>query len=248
MLGDVDDIREAIVARVSAAFAAEIDRRDPAAATPWPLWPDVFALVDHLGRNYLWVAGTVRTGKQVDRKQLSRAPRTGTRDWFEGCRAEMLAAFNDTPADQPCWVLGDSTGTGAFWRRRMVYETAKHVMDIRASGGGTWEAAPELAPLDYADGIDELFEVFLTRSRPNLAPLPSRLVLSATDLPRRWSIEPDWSVSDDASEAGTTLAATAADLALVVWERANPLGGDQRYRLTGERETVAALIAAPVHP
>ena len=143
MLGDVDDIRIALVARLTAAFAVEIDRQEPDAPTTWPLWPTVASMIDHLGRNHLWAAQIVSTGAAVDRKTLPRAPTSGAREWYENCRADMLVALDDVPADRPCWVVGERPdGTAAFWRRRMVFETVKHLIDLRAAGGGSWRVAP----------------------------------------------------------------------------------------------------------
>ena len=249
MLGDVDDIRIALVARLTAAFAVEIDRREPDAPTTWPLWPTVAAMIDHLGRNYLWAVRIVSTGAAVDRKTLPRAPTSGMRAWYESCRADMLAALDDVPADRPCWVVGERpAGTAAFWRRRMVFETVKHLIDLRAAGGGSWRVAPELAPLDYADGIDELFAEFLPRSRPSLDPLPGPMSMIATDIDRRWTITPDWDVSADAfaDARGARVSGTAGDLALLVWERADPF--DPRFGIDGDQAVVCAFAAAPVQP
>ncbi|WES64174.1 maleylpyruvate isomerase N-terminal domain-containing protein [Microbacter sp. GSS18] len=251
MLGDVDDIRTSMVARAGAAFAAEIDRHPADAAIPWPLWPNVATLIDHLGRNHLWAAGIVRSGGPVDRKTLPRASAEDPRGWYEGCRAELLETLAETPMDRPCWVVGGRDGgTAAFWARRMVYETTKHLIDIRASGGGEWTAAPELSPVDYADGIDELFAEFLPRSRASLEPLPGTLVLAASDIDRAWSISPDWAVAGTpATDAAARVTATAGDLALFAWERATPWTAPARFAVDGpDPAVVRAFGAAPVHP
>lgn len=251
MLGDADDIRISIVARTGAAFAAEIDQHPGDAAIPWPLWPDVATLVDHLGRNHLWAAGIVRTGAPVDRKTLPRVSADDPRGWYEHCRAELLAALDETPLDRPCWVIGGREGgTAAFWARRMVYETTKHLIDLRAAGGGVWTVAPELAPVDYADGIDELFAEFLPRSRPTLEPLPGTLVMAASDLDRSWSISPGWTVTAGTdADAAARVTATAGELALFVWERAAPWDAPARFRIEGpDPSVVRAFGAAPVHP
>lgn len=247
MLGDVDEIRSALVARLTAAFTEEIDRRDPESAIPWDRWPTVAAMIDHLGRINQWVARIVSTGKPVDRAALSRAPLTGVREWYERCRMQLLEALADTPADRPCWVLGDrSDGTAGFWRRRMVFETVKHLIDLRAAGGGQWAVAAELAPVDYVDGVDELFSEFLPRSSHALDALPGTLTLAASDAERRWTIAPDWTLQADERDVGARVVGTAGDLALLVWERAAP--GDARFHIDGDEAIVRAFSAAPVHP
>ena len=243
-----DDARLGMLARVTAAFAVEIDQRGPDAAIPWPLWPDAAALVDHLGRNHLWASGIVRTGGPVDRQTLSHAPRPGARGWYTECRDELLATLAEVPRDRACWTIGGRPGTASFWTRRMLYETTKHLIDLRAAGGGAWTAAPELAPVDYADAVDELFTVFLTRSAPGLEPLPSPLVLRMTDAPRSWRLGTDWTVTADPDPLAVTLSARAADLALALWERADPLAADGRFTIEGDPEVVRALATAPIHP
>jgi len=127
----------------------------------------------------------------------------------------------------------------------------KHLMDLRASGG-IWSAAEELDPEDYADGIDELLSVFLPRSRPKLAALPGEVALVATDTPRRWFVGPDWTVrisSGDSDEAtAARIFARTGDLALMVWERADPLTDSRRFRVEGGLATAAAFSATSIHP
>ena len=240
------DRRIAVIDRVTSAFAEEIDRHDADAAIPWPLWPTVGAVIDHLGRNHQWAAEIVRTGEPVDRSTLSRAPATGVRQWYDGCRGRLLSALAETPPDRPCWVVGGRNGgTAGVWARRMVFESVKHLIDVRASGGGTRHPAPELDAADYADGVDELFAEFLPRSRPTLEPLPGPLTLTATDVDRRWTIADDWRVTDEERD-GTRVRASAGDIALLVWQRADP--SDPRFHVDGDAATVAAFAVAPVHP
>ena len=70
----------------------------------------------------------------------------------------------------------------------------------------------------------------------------------ATDIDRQWTITPSWEVSDEASDepAGGRVRGTAGDLALLVWERADPF--DPRFSIDGDRAVVAAFADAPVHP
>ena len=146
----------------------------------------------------------------------------------------------------------------------MVHEHVKHLIDLRAAGGGDWAVAPELAPGDYADGIDELLSEFLPRSRSRLRPLPGTVVLRATDSAHCWRIGPAWTVgteSDGRTRSGVqpiddlgadaeaaTVRARTGDLALVLWERADPLAATTRFRVEGTRSTVAALRDAAIHP
>ena len=243
------DPRIEAVARLTAAFRDELAGRDPDAGLQSPTIPTVAALAVHLGGVHRWVAEILRTRRATGAHAGHDVATGSMRGWFEDGRADLLDVLAAVPAEAPCWVLGDRIGTAAFWRRRMVFENVKHLMDLRAAGGDRWEAAPELAAADYADGIDELLTEFLPRSRPTLAPLPGAVVLRATDSGRTWRIGADWTI-DGATTAGepAEILARTGDLALMLWERADPLEADGRFRVRGGRDAVAALRAAPIHP
>lgn len=271
---DVDPSAEpsvALVARLTAAIGLEIERTDPRAAIAWPTLPDVESLVGHVGVVHRWVTQILRTRGPADEDPRPARFEPDLRGWYEHGRRSLLAALLASPADTPCWIIGDRMGTTAFWRRRMVYENVKHLIDLRASGGRPWRVAAELTPVDYADGVDELFGEFLWRSRPNLQPLPAPLSLHATDTGQVWRISPSWAVSTtpatpgrgepgadvnadagaaDVREAGisTRVHAPAGELALAVWERADPLGDTECFQIEGDRAVVAAFRAAPIHP
>jgi uncharacterized protein (TIGR03083 family) len=243
------DGRVELVARLTAAFGSEIDRRDPGAAIAWPALPTVRAMVAHVGIIHRWVTEIVRTGEPVPEGEVS--PEAATRGWYEEGRSALLDALVAVPPEEPCWIIGGRVGTVAFWRRRMVFENVIHLMDVRASGGAPWEAAPELTAGDYADGIDELLTEFLPRSKPTLQPLPGAIVLAATDAPRSWRISGDWAIDAGAHAAGdesARLEARASDVALMLWERADPLQPGSRFRVEGSPATVVALRSASIHP
>ncbi len=243
-----EDPRIGLVEQLTDAFGFELARRDPSAPVAWARWPDIATLAAHVSHVHRWATAILRTGGPVASRSVPRAPDSNRLGWYEQGRDDLLEALRTVPAATPCWIIGDRAGVAAFWRRRMVFENVKHLTDIRASGGGTWRIAPELAPEEYADGIDELFEEFLPRSRPSLQPLPAPLVLVAGDAPRRWSIDTDWSVGSADLPGAARVFASAGDLALTVWERADPLDDGDRFRLEGNRDAVAALRDAPIHP
>ncbi|MDX2376750.1 maleylpyruvate isomerase N-terminal domain-containing protein [Microbacterium sp. LRZ72] len=238
------------VARVTAAFAAEIDLHDPRAAISWARWPDVHALVEHLGAIHRWVAQVLLTGAAAPRDSYSPPPAGGLRAWYEEGRTALLDALDAVDPATSCWILGDRVGIASFWGRRMVFESVKHLTDIRAAGGGPWRTAEELRAADYADGIDELFSEFLPRSRPDLGMLPGPVLLRATDIDRNWGVSRDWTVGaqTEAAPDAAYVEARAGDLALFVWERADPLRDPARFRVSGDARAVAALQSAAIHP
>lgn len=247
-----DDPRIALVARLTESFGTEIDGRDPHATIPWPNLPDVASLIRHLGGVHRWAAEILRTRGPVAENAHLAVPAHHLRDWYRQGRDLLLHALASVPPDAPCWVIGDRTGTAGFWRRRMVYENAKHLIDVRASAGGRWRIAEELTPKQYADGVDELFEVFLRRSRPTLRPLPAPLSLWAIDTGNVWSVDRDWTVdarSDgDGAARSTRVLARAGDLALMLWERADPFDDSDAFAVEGDAATVGAFVSAPIHP
>lgn len=241
------DRRPDLVAALTAAFAEEIDRHAPTDAVPWPWWPDARALVGHLGGIHGWAARVLRTGEEVPDPEDLPAP-DDARAWYLGQRTALLDALRSVPSDAPVWVFAGHDASAGFWRRRMVFETAKHLADLRAAGGGTWRPPAELEPADYADGIDELLGVFLARSRPGLAPLPGSVVLEATDSDRSWLVTSDWVVLDDDVIDAARITAATGELALVVWQRADPLSDPERFVVRGDAAVIAAFRDAPIHP
>jgi len=205
-------------------------------------------LVDHLGGVYLWAAAIVRSGERAERKRVPTSPSKDPFVWFDECRRKLLTALNEAGPERPCWTMLNSAGTTAFWTRRMLFETTKHLIDLRASGQLASTAASELDAATYADGIDELFEVFLSRSRGSLAPLPRPLVLSAIDVDRLWTLSEDWSLSTSVPAGATLVRAHCEDLALFVWERADPARASRRFLIDGRVDAVNAFAASPVDP
>lgn len=236
--------------RLTTACSAEIEHHDPAATIPWSAIPTVAAMTAHLGGVHRWVTEVICTRRAAAKDDVRHLTPESMRAWFKEGRAALLHTLESVPPVTPCWIIGNRDGTVAFWQRRMVFEHVKHLIDLRAAGGGAWVAAPELEPDDYADGIDELLTEFLPRSRPHLPPLPGTVVLHAADSEHFWQINPDWTTRSDAAAAGEPVKITArtSDLALMLWERADLLEPDARVGIDGSRATLAALQSAPVHP
>lgn len=250
-MASADDARIGLTAGLTEQFGVEIGLRDLRSPLPWPTLPDIASMIDHLGGVHRWAAQVLRTRGPVPEGRQRMPPGEDPRRWYERGRLLLLDAMTAVPPDEPCWIIGGRTGTAAFWRRRMVFENVKHLIDVRAAGGGHWQVAAELSPADYADGIDELFTEFLPRSRPRLPALPGALTLEATDTGDRWRIATGWTIggdpeADDPDSA--RIRATAGDLALAVWERADPLAEPGRFHIEGAHSTVAAFVSTSVHP
>jgi uncharacterized protein (TIGR03083 family) len=236
-----------LIESLSAAFLDATALRLPEAPTAWQAWPTAADLVEHVGRIYAWVSAIVRTGASVDRRDMPGPDGAPDAAWYAERRTELLRSLSLAEPGMPCWTLRGPDGTAGFWHRRMVFETAKHLVDLRFAGSADpMEPPPELPSMAAADGVDELFEVFLSRSRSTLQPLPAAFELRATDLDRRWLVSPDWEVGASGTPAAA-VEATAAELLLFVWQRADPFDLPERFTVVGDPATVRAFAEAPIH-
>lgn len=177
---------------LSDQLIAEVERRDGAQPVRSATWPTVADVAAHVTSIYRWVAEIFTTGAPSARVDLPRSEQM--RELREA--RDTLRALLEAD-DVPCWIIGGSTGTTAFWRRRMVLETMKHLLDVRTTPDDRFAVQRELDAALAVDGIDEFFDVFLARSRATLAPLPGSLRLVATDVDRSWRIAPDRYINDD---------------------------------------------------
>ncbi|CDJ99644.1 hypothetical protein MIC448_1640018 [Microbacterium sp. C448] len=110
----------------------------------------------------------------------------------------------------------------------------------------------ELELGQQADAIDEFVEVFVPAARARgIEPLPHDLFLVADDIDRSWRFTADWNViaaiGTDVPLASEVLRADVGDLALVLWERANPWQLPDRFRIENGDTALRALVSTPVH-
>ncbi|QOD94115.1 MULTISPECIES: maleylpyruvate isomerase N-terminal domain-containing protein [Microcella] len=228
---------------LSTALLEEVGVRRADDAVHSALWPTVGAVAGHVTAVYRWVTTILRTGSPADRAESPLDDDTKT-TVLRDARTELLAELERD--DRECWVIGGATGTTAFWRRRMVLESLKHLLDVRTAPGSRFAVPSELDAELAADGVDEFLGVFLARSRASLEPLPGAVRLTATDADRTWTLTPDWSL-DDETDPTATIEGSAAALLLLLWERASALDEPDRFRVTGDAALVRAFEGAPIH-
>lgn len=226
----------------STTFIAEVGIRRADDAVRSTTWPTVGALAGHVEAIYLWVTAILRTGAPSQRVEAPLEEAFMVQA-LQTARDALLGELRSD--DRECWVIGGS-GSTAFWRRRMVVETLKHLLDLRTGPNDAFVVPEELTPPIAADGIDELFEVFLARSRAKLPPLPGAIRLAATDVDRSWRIASDWSLARE-GDVEATIEAPVADLALLLWERASATHEGARFVITGDTRVVRAFESAPIH-
>ena len=218
--------------RVAAEFAAALERVDPEAAVPaCPGWT-VADLALHVGSGQRWAAsillsGTAQKVPEVLRTTISWA------DWYAGTSAALAAALRAVDPDEPCWNFAPVDQRAGFWARRRLHETAVHLVDLlqaEAAAGEQPGARPDVVrPAIAADGVDEVFEVFLPRMLARgFAPAVTRQIgVRAVDTGDEWTLTP---VSqgiaprvEHAKAVGeAVLSGTAADLGLCLWKRLPP--------------------------
>ncbi len=230
-------------AHLSTVLLEEVGARRADDAVHSALWSTVGAVAGHVTAVYGWVTTILRTGSPADRAESPLDDDTKTTVLWDA-RDELLAELERH--DRDCWVIGGTTGTTAFWRRRMVLESLKHLLDVRTPPSSRFAVAPELDAELAADGVDEFLQVFLARSRSSLDPLPGTVRLAATDVDRTWTLAPDWSLDDD-TDVTAMIEGSAAALLLLLWERASALDEPDRFRITGDPKVVRALESTPIH-
>jgi hypothetical protein len=234
------------IEHLSSALVDEVAVRSADDAVRSTMWPTVGAVGAHVSAVYRWVTEIVHTGRPAEPAERSLDEATMTTELRDARRA-LLAELERE--DRECWVLGGETGTTAFWRRRMVLESLKHLLDVRTAPTERFAVPDELDAQLAADGVDEFLQVFLGRSRSSLDPLPGGVRLVASDIDRSWTLAADWSLGDGgAATPAATIEATAAELLLLLWERASALDEPDRFRLSGDPAVVRALENAPIHP
>nr|WP_238350898.1 maleylpyruvate isomerase N-terminal domain-containing protein [Kribbella shirazensis] len=220
--------------RAAADFAAALEWVDPGAAVPaCPGWT-VADLALHLGAGQRWAAsillsGTAQKVPDVLRTTISWA------DWYAGTTAALVAAIRAVDPDEPCWNFAPVEQRAGFWTRRRLHETVIHLVDLVQAGvaaGEQVDTGLAVVPAAIAaDGVDEVFEVFLPRMLARgFAPAVTRQIgVRATDTGHAWTLTPG---SQDAVSTGigpqiergeaigeAVLSGTAADLVRCLWKR-----------------------------
>ena len=128
-----------------------------------------------------------------------------------------LDTFDELDPAARAYTLSKVDKTVAFWHRRQLFETLIHLWDLRSAVDAAAPPPPEVTPHVHADGVSELFDVFVPRSG-TLAPLGGGVELVATDTGDRWSFGNDWQ-RDGGHELTARVSAPAGELLLWGWHR-----------------------------
>ncbi|HWD80341.1 MAG TPA: maleylpyruvate isomerase N-terminal domain-containing protein [Kribbella sp.] len=212
--------------RTAAELAAVLGDLDPSRPVPaCPGWT-VADLALHIGAGQRWAAsillsGTAQKVPEVLRTTISWA------DWYAATSAALSAAIRAVDPDEPCWNFAPVGQRAGFWARRRLHETAIHLVDTLQAADPEAGTGPEVIPAAIAaDGVDEVFEVFLPRMLARgFAPAVTRQVgVRATDTGHEWTLTPVSQGIAPHVERGkaageAVLSGTAAELELCLWKR-----------------------------
>lgn len=235
--------------RLSLAFALEAMNIPADAPISSAIWPTVGSMVDHLGSIQRWATKVLQTGRSVSRSEHQRPADRNALEWFREGAQQLVEEISQRDPALPCWTLA-GPGQASFWGRRMVHEAAKHLWDLRTALTRDPPLPPEVDPHTPEAIIDEFDEVFITLARARgIEGLPGSVLLQPMDSARLWRIEPDWRVVRDqpGDRPSAVLRASVADLALVLWERADPWSLPRRFAREGDESTLRALCEARIH-
>ncbi|RZT20562.1 uncharacterized protein (TIGR03083 family) [Kribbella sp. VKM Ac-2569] len=215
--------------RAAEDFAAALGWVDPGAAVPaCPGWT-VADLALHLGSGQRWAASILLSGTAQKVPEVLRTTISWS-DWYAGTTGALLAAIRAVDPDEPCWNFAPVDQRAGFWARRRLHETVIHLVDLIQAGvaaGEQVDTGLAVVPAAVAaDGVDEVFEVFLPRMLARgFAPAVTRQVgVRATDTGHEWTLTPvsqgDRPLVERGKAVGeAVLSGTTSELDLCLWKR-----------------------------
>jgi uncharacterized protein (TIGR03083 family) len=194
----------------------------------------LYDLADHLGQGNMWAAMAVAE-KHGDYEGPAAPPeRAALTRWFRGtCRVQLAAL--DTDPSAGAWTIAPPP-TAGFWQRRRCLETLVHRWDAERALGIPSQLDPELA----ADGVAEVVGTMTPRQvRLGRMAAPRHAIrLRARDTGSSWTLGP--------GEPVATIAATAANLLLLLWGRLP--ADDPAITWEGDRRNGEATLSGPLVP
>jgi uncharacterized protein (TIGR03083 family) len=231
--------------RTAAYLASAFDAVDPDTAVPsCPGWT-IADLALHIGAGQRWSASVLLSGREQHRPEVLRTTISWS-DWYAGTTAALLAAIRAVDPDEPCWNFAPVPQRAGFWTRRRLHETAVHLIDaLQAADSSLVGVIP---PSVAADGVDEVFEVFVPRvlARGFAPAVTRRIGVRTTDTGDAWTLtpQPDGPPQLERGQADgdAVLAGSAEDLLLCLWKRLPP----DRLTVEGDQQVAAGFLAGRV--
>jgi len=200
-------------------------------------------LVRHLGEIHLWAAANVafptpRWLHVTDLTDLARYwPELASRwpsdgdlvTWYRATLANLVDVLRSAPAQVEAFTFLPASTPLTMWARRQASEIAVHRFDAEHARGVDSSFEPTFA----ADMLDELLSGFAPLYQDVRTDVARVLRIVATDKDEQWwlTMSPSgMTTARHGADADLTLAGTAADLYLTMWNRTSgtnlDLGGD----------------------
>lgn len=211
---------------------------------PCPGW-DMRELVRHLGMIHLWAAGNVAF-PTADWLKVDDLPDLGGHwpdlarswpndtelvPWYRKTLANLVRVLESAPADLECLTFLPAASPLAMWARRQASELAIHRFDAEGSRGMTSKFDPRFA----SDMLDELLVGFAPRYQKLAVDEERSIQVHAEDVGEDWHLRigpHGIATSCDSRDADLTVAGTAAELYLTMWNRTP----DSSVKLDGASE------------
>jgi uncharacterized protein (TIGR03083 family) len=205
-------------------------------------------LVRHLSEIHLWAAGHVaRTAVTLavdDVSSLMAAWPDLAVFWpadddligyYLETNANLVHQLDSAPADLDTWTFLPAPSPLAMWARRQAHETAVHRFDAEHAA----RISSHFDPAFASDGVDELLMAFAPRADSFPIEAAKTMAVHAVDTGDRWHVTmaPDGITAARRNDAAdVSLAGTAADLYLALWNR----GDDPAIEVTGDHSALEA--------
>ena len=226
-------------ARILAAY-----RSNPDGRVPWSDRWTVRSVARHVEGSHHAVALILADRPTADFTKAAAMPRveTGAPDfseWFAANTERLLIQCRAVPPTDVCWAPHPLiTGSGAYWTRRIAYDTLVHRWDAEAGAG---IAGPSMEPETAADAVDEVLDVGLrvTRAVAN-APAGPAIRLACADVDQAWHLDladvGRLTIRREPIDVAVALRGTAEALLLWLWGRIDIRGGE--IDVDGDRSVV----------
>lgn len=209
-------------ARVLAAY-----RSNPNGRVPWSDRWTVRSVARHVAGSHHAVALILADRPTADFKKAAAMPRVEADDpafpeWFATNTERLVTECRTVSSTAACWAPHPLvSGTAAYWRRRIAYDTLVHRWDAETGAG---IAGAAMAPEAAADAVDELLDVGLRVTRAlTQAPAAPPVRLACTDEARAWDLDLTevgrLTIRTEPIDPALTLRGSAEALLLFLWGR-----------------------------
>ena len=196
-----------------------------------PGW-DMRELVRHLGMIHLWAAANVAFPEPdwlnvKDLPDLARYWPTLAAaypedadpvDWYRATLTNLIEVLRSAPTDLECFSFLPAPTPLTMWARRQASEIAIHRFDAQSARGLSSHFDPPFA----TDMLDELLSGFAVLFGTIDMQQPEVIHVHADDTDDHWyvALGPECTqTSREGDNANLTLAGTAADLYVTLWNR-----------------------------